>query len=439
MTLKDLSFKNGTHPDGNKELSKNSKIREMGGPKEVVIPLQQHIGSVCEATVKKGDHVKVGQVIGKPVNNMGVTVHSSVSGTVTKIEDIVKVSGHIIPSVFIENDGNDEMGFEVKKDVDIENLTKDEILHNIREAGISGMGGAGFPTHVKLQVNDGEIDTIILNGAECEPYLTCDDQVMQTYAKDIVEGLKLIMKVVKAQKGFIAIEDNKPEAIEAMEKAIDRDDIEVAVLKTKYPQGDEKRIIEAVTGRAVPDKGLPKDIGVIVNNVASSKAIYDAQFGIPVYKRVLTVTGKAVNEPSNLMVRIGTPLYECIEECGGLKEAPSKLVVGGPMMGYAQYTFDKPTEKGVSGILCLTEDEVNLDEREACISCNKCVNVCPQYLLPLAMNEAIEAENFENAKALNVQSCIACGACSYICPSNIPLVENFNKAKREIWRIENGN
>lgn len=434
MTLKNLSFRGGVHPKGYKELSSGSEIVEMDAPEKVVIPLQQNIGSECKPVVEVGDHVKLGQLIGQAVNNMGVSVHSSVSGVVTKIEKIVKTSGHEITSVFIDNDGKDEIGYERKENVDLNSLTRDEILDNIKKAGVSGLGGAGFPTHVKLDVKEGEVDTVILNGAECEPYLTCDDQLMRTYPKEIIQGLKLAMKVTGAKRGYIAIEDNKEKAIKAIEESISDSNIELAILKTKYPQGDEKRIIQAVTKRKVPYKGLPKDVGVVVVNVGTSKAIYDSSFGIPQYKRVLTVSGMAVKEPKNISVRIGTPLYECIEFCGGLTEAPEELVVGGPMMGFSQDSFDRPVEKGVTGIICMTKEEINEKEEEACIACGKCVDVCPQHLLPAAISRAVEARLFEKARGLSVEACIECGSCAYICPANRPLVTNIRKAKTRLGR-----
>lgn len=428
--LSKLSFKGGVHPQTYKELTSGSEIVPMPAPDKVEIPLQQHIGIECEPLVKKGDMVKVGQKIGKTSGFMSVAVHSSVSGVVSKIEKIYKSSGHYINTIFIDNDGKDELGYEII-DRDYRDLSKEEILSLIQENGISGMGGAGFPTHVKLSVKEGEVDTIILNGAECEPYLTSDDAMMRKYPEKIIEGLKICMQVTGAKRGYIAIEDNKPKAIESLSK-YEEDNIKVCSLITKYPQGDEKRIIDAVTKRRVPDGGLPKDIGVVVVNVSTAAAISDAIKGKPLYERVVTVTGMAVKDPKNILVRFGSPIYECIEFCGGLTEDPCKLIVGGPMMGFAQNDFEKPIEKGVNGIVAMTGQEVNMGPSENCIRCARCADVCPVKLLPMEISSSVAGGDFERAKSFHALSCIECGSCSFTCPSNIPILENIRLWKMEI-------
>ncbi|WP_347877399.1 electron transport complex subunit RsxC [Caloranaerobacter azorensis] len=338
-------------------------------------------------------------------------------------------------SVVIESDGSDEVDENVKPKGDLDSLTKEEILDIIKEAGITGLGGAGFPTHVKLSpLPDKKIDTIILNGAECEPYLTSDHRLMVETPEKVVFGLKAIMKAVGVNKGFIGIENNKPDAIEAMEKAVkDEPNIEIATLITKYPQGDEKRLINAVTGREVPAGGLPMDVGVVVNNVGTAAAIADAiQTGMPLIQRIVTITGSAVREPKNLIVKIGTLFKEVIEQCGGYKGKPGKIIMGGPMMGIAQFTDEVPVIKGTSGILVLNEKEARIPEPKQCIRCGKCVDICPVNLQPLFISQFALKNMYDEAEKYHALDCIECGSCSFICPSKRPLLQSIRVAKREL-------
>lgn len=435
MKLANLSFSGGIHPPYRKDLAKSKQIRNCKAPEKVTILLRQHIGAPCSPTVKIGDNVKVGQKIGDTDAFVSAPVHSSVSGKVVKIAEVTSPGGGNENAIVIQSDGKFEISEEVQPKGDLETLSSEDIINIIREAGITGQGGASFPTHVKLlPPKDKPVDTIILNGAECEPYLTADHRLMVEKADEIIYGLKAMMKAVGVSKGYIGVEDNKPDAIEALEKAAANESgIQVASLETKYPQGDEKRIIDAITKRKVPKGGLPMDVGVIVNNVGTSYAVAVAiKTGMPLIERVVTITGKGISETNNLMVRIGTSFKDIIEDCGGYSGSIEKLVMGGPMMGFAQYTDEVPAIKGTSGILALTKEESEAPTQQQCIRCAKCVDVCPVYLQPVIMNQLIMHERFEELEKQNIWSCIECGACSFICPSKISLVHSFKYAKNEL-------
>ena len=433
------TFLGGVHPPYFKELARKSPIRPLPAPPEVIIPLIQHTGSPCLPAVKAGDNVRVGTLIGKSEKFISANIHSSLSG---KVKAIKKADHPVIgkcDSVFIESNEKDE----IEKPVwayagDIERLTPDDLRNIIREAGIVGLGGAAFPTHVKLSPpKEKPIDVFILNGAECEPYLTCDERVMIERPREVLEGAFLIMKVIGAEKGFIAIEDNNPEAIDAVRSALralrtKSSSISIIILSTKYPQGGEKQLIKAILKRDVPAGGLPFDVGCIVDNVQTALAVYEAVYKAkPLYERVITVTGEAVKEPSNLLVRIGTPISYILEKCGGLRKPLAKVIMGGPMMGIAQYTVDVPVIKGTSGIVCLSEDEIYEPEEEACIRCGKCIEVCPMGLVPATIMHLVKNERFKEAGALGVMHCFECGACTYECPAKIPLLDymKFGKSK----------
>ncbi len=435
MANKGLTFKGGIHPPHFKKQTEHLSIEEAKKPKVVVIPLQQHIGAPCDPLVKIRDYVKVGQKIGEAKAFVSAPIHSSVSGTVKKIETRQSSNGMKAKCIVIESDDRFEVHESVKPKGQIESLTKEEILGIIKEAGLTGMGGAGFPTHVKLSPpKDKPMDTIILNGAECEPYLTADHRMMIENPDLVVTGAKAIMKAVGVSKCYIAIEENKPDAIEVINNNIANEkDIEVATLVTKYPQGDEKRLINAVTGREVPSGGLPMDVGVVVNNVGTAATIGKViKTGMPVVERVLTVTGSAIKEPKNLLVKIGTSFEEIIEQCGGFSEEPGKIISGGPMMGIAQYTTDVPVIKGTSGILVLNKKDAERPEPENCIRCGKCVNICPVNLQPLMISRLSLLGRFDEAEGYNALDCIECGSCSFVCPSKRPLVDSIRVAKREI-------
>lgn len=436
MKLENLTFKGGVHVPHHKELTEGMPIERAQEPKMVYIPLHQHVGAPCEPLVNVGDIVKVGQKIGQSNAFVSAPVHSSVSGVVKDIASMPTPTGQVVKCVVIESDGKDELDESVKPKGSLEELSPKEIIEIIKEAGITGMGGAGFPAHVKLSPpSDKKIDTIIINGAECEPYLTADHRVMLEYTEKIVFGLKAIMKAVGVDRGIIGVEKNKQDAILALREAVKNEsNIQVVTLKVKYPQGDEKRLINAILGRVVPSGGLPMDVGTIVCNASSTKAVADAILeGKPLYERVLTVTGKGIKEPKNLIVKIGTPFKDLIEQCGGFTEnAPGKVISGGPMMGITQYSIDVPVIKGSNGILVLTKDEVKPQLVQPCIKCGKCVDVCPVHLQPLYLSKYALKNNLEKAEEYHALDCVECGSCSYVCPAKRPLVESIRLAKREI-------
>jgi Na+-translocating ferredoxin:NAD+ oxidoreductase subunit C len=434
------TFPGGIYPDCCKNLSKDSKIRQAKLPLQVIIPLIQHIGAPCKPVVKPGDAVKAGTLIAQSEKFISAPIHSSISGVVKTI----KKSAHPVlgncEAVIIESDQKDEKAYNLSAcPDDIENLTPEDIREKTKSAGIVGMGGAAFPTHVKLSPpKDKNLDIFILNGAECEPYLTCDDRMMQEHSHEIIKGMLLIMRAIGVGKGIIAIEDNKPKAIESMSAAIEglritSYELRVTKLPTKYPQGGEKQLIKVLTGREVPALKLPFDVGCVVDNVQTAYAIYEAvYFNKPLFERAVTVTGDAIKEPSNLLVRIGTPVSSLVSECGGIKGKLGKLVIGGPMMGIAQYTEDIPVTKSVSGILLLSQKYSGFKEEQYCIRCGKCKQSCPVKLIPTEIAKAAEYGRFEIATMLNAADCIECGCCSYVCPSNIPLVQLIKYAKRAI-------
>lgn len=434
MKLEGLTFKGGIHPPHFKSLTEAKTVEKAKEPNMVVIPLHMHIGAPCEAVVKVMDEVKVGQMIGEAKSFVSANIHSSVSGTVKKVTEVKTPLGKA-KAVFIESDGKNELHESVKPKGTVESLSAEELLAVVKDAGITGMGGASFPTHVKLSPpKDKPIDVVILNGAECEPYLTADHRLMVESPERVVEGLRIIMKILGVKEGFVAIETNKPDAIKAVKEASQKyENVHVASLIPKYPQGDEKRIINAVTGREVPSGGLPMDAGAVVDNVGTAAAIADAVLkGMPLVERIMTITGTAVNEPKNLLVKVGTSFNEIIEQCGGAKDNIGKIIMGGPMMGLSQYTDEIPAIKGTSGILMLTEEESKVPQAEACIRCGKCVDACPVHLQPLFLSQYAMKNLIDEAEDMHVADCIECGSCSYICPARRPLVETIRLAKREV-------
>lgn len=434
MKLKKFTFKGGIHPPHFKKFTEKLQLERANDPKVVNIPLQQHIGAPCEPIVKIGEYVKVGQKIGESSAFVSAPIHSSVSGTVKKIEKMDSPSGKVL-SIRIESDGKNEIHENVNPKGTVESLSKEELLKIVKDAGITGLGGAGFPTHVKLSPPpEKKIDTVILNGAECEPYLTADHRLMLESPEKVINGLKAIMKILNVTKGSIGIENNKPDAIEIMEKAVvNEPNIEVVSVETKYPQGDEKRLIDAVTGREVPAGGLPMDVGVVVNNVGTAAAISDAILtGMPLIERITTITGSAIKEPKNLIIKIGTSFKEIIEQCGGFKEKPGKIIMGGPMMGLAQYNDEVPVIKGTSGILILNEKDAKIPEPQACIRCGKCVDICPVGLRPITISKLGLNKMHDEAEKYNALDCIECGSCSFICPSKRPLLQSIRVSKRDI-------
>ena len=435
LSIRILTFKGGTHPPHSKKATESPAIERANEPKVVVIPMQQHIGAPCEPIVQVGDEVKVGQKIGEAKGFVSSPVHSGVSGKVTAIEPRLYSGGTAVTCIVIESDMKNTISDDITPKGSLSDLSAEDIKNIIKEAGIVGMGGAAFPTHVKLTPPpDKKVDTVILNGAECEPYLTSDHRLMLEHPEEVVFGLQALMKVLGVKKGYIGIETNKPDAIEKIfEMAKGIEGIEVVALKTKYPQGAEKQLIHACTNREVPSGGLPADAGVVVNNVGTAAAVAKAiMTGMPLIERIVTVTGQGVNNPGNLMVKIGTSFREVIEQCGGLKGKTGKVIAGGPMMGITQFSLDVPVIKGTSGILVLTEEEARLPEPTNCIRCGKCVEACPINLMPVNLSAYSLANKHEQAEALNAMDCIECGACSFVCPAKRPLVESIRVSKREI-------
>jgi len=399
----------------------------------MIFPLLQHMGAKCEPLVKKGQKVFVGEKIADSDAYISAPIHSSVSGTIKDIAPCITIMGTVVDSVIIENDGEFTDCGGIKKRDGYEKLSGAELISIIREAGIVGLGGAGFPTHVKLSPpKDKKIDTILVNGCECEPYLTTDNQIMVEEAEKIIVGLQIIQKIIPGAAGVIAIEDNKPVAIETMQKACeDIPNIKVIVMKSKYPQGSEKQLINAATKRKVPSGGLPGDVGCIVNNVDTVIAIQRAVFrGRPLMRKVVTLTGDAIKNPGNYHVHLGTQLSDLVDMVGGLACNPKKIVTGGPLMGVAIFDTRVPIVKTTGGVLFLTEKEAYIPPEGACIRCGSCVDRCPMGLIPIELNTDVLRENNEAFVAHDGLECIECGSCSYICPSKRRLSQSIRTIRR---------
>ncbi|MDA3839128.1 MAG: electron transport complex subunit RsxC [Candidatus Delongbacteria bacterium] len=434
MSMK-YTFKGGYHPPDGKEFSEKKSIEKMPLPKIVAIHLHQHIGAPSKAIVAIGDEVKVGQPLSEAGGFVSIPVHASISGKVKAIAKITDAGGSKSNAVIIESDEKDEMFEGVGVKVDYSNFSADEIKKKIAAAGVAGMGGARFPTHVKLSPPaNKKIDYIILNGVECEPYLTADDRLMQESPDTIIEGLKLMMKTVDAPNGIIGIEKNKPDSIKVMrDKTSAIDNVSVIELEVKYPQGGEKQLIYAAIKKEVPSGGLPMDVGVVVSNVGTASAVYDAvALNKPFYERVVSVTGESINDPKNVLARIGTPSSELIEFAGGVKEDVYKILNGGPMMGAAMYEMNAPVHKGTSGILCLSKENAKVYTEQPCISCGKCVTVCPLNLLPTDIQLNVQHGKYEEAEKLGLMDCMKCGTCAYVCPSKRNLVHYFSIGQAKI-------
>ncbi|MEE1003780.1 MAG: electron transport complex subunit RsxC [Bacteroidaceae bacterium] len=433
----------GIHPAENK-LSAASPIREAALPKQAVFSMFQHIGAPAKPIVKKGDEVKVGTLLAEAGGFVSAPIYSSVSGKVSKVDVALDASGTRRMAVYVDVEG-DEWGENIDRSstlVKLSNrpeLDSKTIIEKVKNAGIVGMGGATFPCHVKLSPPPGsKAECVIINAVECEPYLTADHRLMLEHPEEILVGLQLIMKAVDVKKGYIGIENNKPDAIALMtEKAKDYEGIEIVPLKVKYPQGGEKQLIDAVIGRQVPaPPAIPINVGAVVQNVGTAFAIYQAVMkNKPLIDRIITVTGKSLQQPSNLLARLGTPFQQLIDECGGLPEDTGKIIGGGPMMGKALLSLDIPMTKGSSGLLIMNEKETRRSLPQPCIRCAKCVNVCAMGLEPYLLSKMCAMEDWEGAEKNGIVSCIECGSCQYTCPSNRPLLDMVRVGKSTVMGI----
>lgn len=432
------TFHGGVHPAEHKELSKESPLTQLLPKGELVYMTNQHIGKPASPVVKKGDRVLAGQIIAEAGGFVSANIVSSVSGTVKAVEPRKNASGGSAMAIVVENDGEYTLAEGVGVECDTNGLTGQEILSKVQKAGIVGMGGAGFPTHVKLTVKTPEkIDYVIANGAECEPYITCDDQLMRTKAAEIVEGMEYMLRLFPNAKGVVVVENNKPEAIAAMEQACQgHDRVYVQPVKTKYPQGGERSLITVITGKHLKLGMLPADAGCVVDNVATIYAIYRAvKFNEPLMERGFTVSGDAIQNPGNFIVKIGTSHQELVDACGGFKQDPKKVLSGGPMMGFAMTGLEAPICKNNNALTCLTVDEVEIAEGQmtACLRCGRCSRACPLGLSPQLMQVAAIRKDYDRYEhKLYGLDCIGCGCCTYGCPAKRPLMQLFKTTKAEI-------
>ncbi len=425
-------FFGGVHPAEHKDLTEHKATAPLAeAPAQVVIPMAMHVGAPCKPVVAAGDEVKVGTLIGETAG-LGAPIHASVSGKVVAVEPRPYGGGGMMMSVVIENDFQDTPDPSIKRRDNVEALTGAEIIEIVKNAGITGMGGAGFPTHVKLSGAVGKVDTVILNGAECEPYITSDHRLMLERGEAVIGGARLLAKAVGLKEATIGIELNKPDAIEHLKALVgEAGDVHIEGLKTRYPQGAEKQLIQMITGRQVPPGKLPADVKCVVCNVATAAAVWDAVTeGKPLTRRGVTLTGGAMAQPMNVMAPVGTPVSHLVKMAGGFKIDPDRVLYGGPMMGNPIYDLDVPMMKSTNCILALTKDEVaEQDPAQTCIRCGKCVDACPMRLTPLFMRMRVNKRLWSEVEELRVMDCIECGSCNYICPARLPLVQSFRTAK----------
>ncbi|MBO5314100.1 MAG: electron transport complex subunit RsxC [Prevotella sp.] len=433
----------GIHPEENK-LTDNAVTQVAALPKQAVFPLSQHIGAPAKAVVKKGDKVKVGTLIAEANGFVSAPVFSSVSGTVLKIDDVFDATGYRKPSIIISVEGDEweesiDRSEKLETLADHPELTPEEIVERVKKAGVTGMGGAGFPTFIKLcPPPTAKAECVIINGVECEPYITSDYRLMIEHADEILVGLQLLMKAAKVDKGYIGIETNKPEAIRLLEeKTQGNPDIEIVPLAQKYPQGGEKQLVDAVIRRQVPaPPAIPVNVGAIVQNVGTAFAVYQAVMkNKPLFERYTTVTGKKISNPGNFLVRMGTPMTDLIEFCGGMPEGDNKVLAGGPMMGKALNTTDVPVCKGTNCVTVLSGDDAIRKEAQPCIRCAKCVSACPMGLEPYLLAVVSSAGNWEKAEQEDIVSCIECGSCQYTCPAHRHLLDNIRQGKSTVMGI----
>jgi len=438
-SLRLRTFRKGIHPTDSKAFTNTKEIEHLPLPDEVFVPFQQHIGAPGEPTVSPGDEVRTGQCIGRSERFVSSPVHASVTGEVKAIATFPHPIGVNARMVHIRRTQEDEWDLlPVPKDWRAE--SRENLCKLVWDAGIVGLGGAAFPTHVKLSPpKEKPIDAFILNGCECEPYLTADHRAMVELTPKILTGMSIIMKVLGVRKGYIAIETNKPDAIEAMQVCSKHNDLDAAIvpLQTRYPQGAEKMLIQSVLGRRVPPGGLPMDVGVIVNNVGTALAVTEAVIeGKPLIQRIVTITGNGINEPKNVMTRVGSSFSHLIRHCGGLKTETSQVFMGGPMMGIAQYDLNVPVVKATSAIICATDTTVKRIKTSPCIRCGNCVSACPMNLLPTRLARLTEMKQWESAEELGIDHCIECGSCSYVCPSHTPLVQWIRLGKYHLTQMK---
>lgn len=428
------TFKGGVHPYDGKDLAKDQPIQKIMPKGEMVYPLSQHIGAPASPIVAVGDRVLRGQKIAEAGGFVSAPIYASVSGTVKAIQPRRTAVGDMVNSIIVENDGlMEEVEFHPVEDIN--SLSKEEILNRIKEAGVVGMGGAGFPTHVKLSPKEPEkIEFIIANCAECEPYLTADYRRMMETPEELVEGMKIVLRLFEGAKGILGVEDNKPDAIAKLQELTkDEPRVEVMPLQTKYPQGGERQLIYATTKREINSTMLPADAGCIVDNVETLISIYHAvKFGKPVMERIFTVTGDAVVKPGNFLYCIGMSYAELLEAAGGFKEQPEKIISGGPMMGFSMFELEIPTTKTSSSLLCFLKDEVAASETTACINCGRCVGACPEQIVPSKLAKMSEFGDKAAFEKWNGMECIECGSCSYICPAKRPLAQYIKTMKKQI-------
>ncbi len=425
--------KGGVHPPGNKYLAETVSIKNAAIPSVLKVPLSQHIGSPADCLVSKGDEVKEGMLIGKSTSFISANIHSPVPGTVSSVDTIYLPNGISSQAVVIEMQGEFDRLGKKQSQQDWSEASPSELLEIIKNMGIVGMGGATFPTHVKFTIpREKKVRYFVVNGVECEPYLTADHRLMLEKSDQIFQGIEIVNKILGPEKIFIAIEENKPDAIEVMEKKAKESTLPVSVvpLQMKYPQGDEKQVLKAVINREVPSGGLPIDIESVVSNVGTLFAIYEAAaLSKPLIERTVTVSGGAIKQPGNYKVRIGTPISHLIEECGGFSKTPQKVVVGGPMMGFAVSDLDVPVVKGTSGILALSSDEVKGRRQTACLQCGRCIEVCPMGLNPTTLFKMIDHLEYSDALETGLMDCKECGCCGFVCPAHIPLVQGMKLGK----------
>jgi electron transport complex protein RnfC len=433
--MKLFELRGGVHPEGRKDLSAERAIRALPLPKKLFVPLQQHIGAPATPVVNVGDKVLKGQLLAAAQGAVSSSIHAPTSGVVVALGDHVAPhpSGLPVPTITLESDGK-EQWIDTEIVTDPLSLTRENIAARVAAAGIVGLGGATFPSALKLNLSRATgVQTLIMNGGECEPYLTCDDRIMRERAGQIVEGIRLIAQAVAAKEVLVGIEDNKPDAIELMRSAAYGTEVKIVVMPSMYPMGSEKQIIQVLTGKEIPAGGRPADIGILVHNVATAFAVQQAiRFGRPLISRIVTVSGGAIKTACNVEALVGTPVQELIAFADGYTKPAARLVLGGPMMGQQFTNTTVPVVKGTSGVLALTADEIGQAEASPCIRCSTCVRACPVGLLPLEMASRIRASDLASAVTLGLKDCIACGSCSYVCPAHIPLVHYFNYAKGDL-------